>query len=438
MRHGRRRAADHHPHPAGLRDRAGQAAARRGHRLLADARLRLADRPRRVPDGRRDRAVDDLPDAGHAELPAGGHAPHARALPPARARPAAALVGGPVRPQPRLQPDPRQDRGRQLPRQRRLGHLRLQGRARSSARPWPSSSTPAARPTSSPPSRSSASTRTGSCPSSPPPPSATNRPWSHREEQPRDRPGSRAPADRVDRRADRARRRRVRALRPLQGEDRRWRRSTACSDAARRQARLRGGDDADQGRRGQDDHRGRPDAGPRASSASARCSCLREPSLGPVFGIKGGAAGGGTDPGRPDGGPQPALHRRHPRHRRGQQPAGGDARRLDPARKPACDRRAAGRVAPRGGHERPRPAPDRPSASAAAPTAIRARPASTSPPPPRSWPSSRCRAICRTCAAAWVRSPSATATTGPSRSPPRTSRPPARWPSCSRTRSSPT
>ena len=32
------------------------------------------DRPRRVPHGRRDRAVDDLPDAGHAELPAGGHA----------------------------------------------------------------------------------------------------------------------------------------------------------------------------------------------------------------------------------------------------------------------------------------------------------------------------------------------------------------------------
>ena len=35
------RAADHHPHPAGLRDRAGQAVARRRRRLLADARLHL-------------------------------------------------------------------------------------------------------------------------------------------------------------------------------------------------------------------------------------------------------------------------------------------------------------------------------------------------------------------------------------------------------------
>ena len=37
----------------------------------------------------------------------------------------------------------------------------------------------------------------------------------------------------------------------------------------------------------------RPDAGPRRRSASRLSLCLREPSLGPVFGIKGGAAGGG-------------------------------------------------------------------------------------------------------------------------------------------------
>jgi len=37
LRHGRRAAADHHPHPPGLRDRADEAAARRGDRLLADA-----------------------------------------------------------------------------------------------------------------------------------------------------------------------------------------------------------------------------------------------------------------------------------------------------------------------------------------------------------------------------------------------------------------
>ena len=37
---------------------------------------------------------------------------------------------------------------------------------------------------------------------------------------------------------------------------------------------------------------------------------LREPSLGPVFGVKGGAAGGGYAPSFADGRHQPALHRR--------------------------------------------------------------------------------------------------------------------------------
>mgnify|MGYP001136709951 CR=1 FL=1 len=41
---------------------------------------------------------------------------------------------------------------------------------------------------------------------------------------------------------------------------------------------------------------------------------LREPSLGPVFGIKGGAAGGG--PGCAYGGYKPALYRRFSRNRR--------------------------------------------------------------------------------------------------------------------------
>ena len=60
--HGRRADADHDPHPAGVRHRADEAAARCRHRVLADARLRQPDRPRRVPHGRRDRAVDDVPD----------------------------------------------------------------------------------------------------------------------------------------------------------------------------------------------------------------------------------------------------------------------------------------------------------------------------------------------------------------------------------------
>ena len=53
-------APDHDAHPPGVRHRAGEAVPRRDHRLLADARLHLADRPRRVPDRRGDRAVHDV------------------------------------------------------------------------------------------------------------------------------------------------------------------------------------------------------------------------------------------------------------------------------------------------------------------------------------------------------------------------------------------
>ena len=85
--------------------------------------------------------------------------------------------------------------------------------------------------------------------------------------------------------------RRGRALRPLQGEDLAGG-ARAAAGRARRQARLRHGDDADAGRRGQDDDARRPDRGPRHIGKSP-VACLREPSLGPVFGVKGGAAGGG-------------------------------------------------------------------------------------------------------------------------------------------------
>jgi Formyltetrahydrofolate synthetase len=54
--------------------------------------------------------------------------------------------------------------------------------------------------------------------------------------------------------------------------------------------------------------------------------CLREASLGPVFGIKGGAAGAGYAQVVPDGGHEPPLHRRHPRDRRREQPARRPAR----------------------------------------------------------------------------------------------------------------
>lgn len=46
---------------------------------------------------------------------------------------------------------------------------------------------------------------------------------------------------------------------------------------------------------------------------------LREPSLGPVFGIKGGAAGRRIRSGRSHGGHKSSFHRRFPRHRRRKQ-----------------------------------------------------------------------------------------------------------------------
>ncbi len=63
--------------------------------------------------------------------------------------------------------------------------------------------------------------------------------------------------------------------------------------------------------------------------------CLREASLGPVFGIKGGAAGGGYAQVVPMEGHEPALHRRHPCDRCGEQPARRDDRGAHPARQQA-------------------------------------------------------------------------------------------------------
>ena len=76
-----------------------------------------------------------------------------------------------------------------------------------------------------------------------------------------------------------------------------------------------------------------PHAGAEAGGANAAL-CMREPSLGPVFGVKGGAAGGGLLAGDPDGGHQPPLHRRFPRHLQRARAAGGDARQLAAARQP--------------------------------------------------------------------------------------------------------
>ena len=62
---------------------------------------------------------------------------------------------------------------------------------------------------------------------------------------------------------------------------------------ADRQVRRRHGDHADAARRGQDHHDGRARPGDEAHRQERRDHRLRQPSMGPTFGIKGGAAGGG-------------------------------------------------------------------------------------------------------------------------------------------------
>ena len=71
-------------------------------------------------------------------------------------------------------------------------------------------------------------------------------------------------------------------------------RSRRSSDARRADGWCWSRDHADAGRRGQDHLHGRPEPGARARWASGAWCALREPSLGPVFGVKGGGTGGGT------------------------------------------------------------------------------------------------------------------------------------------------
>ncbi len=111
--------------------------------------------------------------------------------------------------------------------------------------------------------------------------------------------------------------------------------------------------------------------------------CLREPSLGPIFGVKGGAAGGGYSQVVPmedlnlhftgdlhaitsANNLLSAFIDAHLFH--------GNELGIDPM---------SGHLATLHGHERPQPAEHRHRASAAGRAASRARPASTSPPPPR-------------------------------------------------------
>jgi formate--tetrahydrofolate ligase len=161
--------------------------------------------------------------------------------------------------------------------------------------------------------------------------------------------------------------------------------------------------------------------------------CLREASLGPVFGIKGGAAGGGYA--------QVVPMEDMNLHFTGDIHAIGAANNLLAALLEAHmlhgNKLGIDRSRSRGGaawtSTTARFAPSS-SGLAAAPTAMSARQASTSRLRPRSWPSSPSRATSSTSASGSGRSRSATPGRA-SRSRPSSSRLPARWPSCSRTRS---
>ena len=121
-----------------------------------------------------------------------------------------------------------------------------------------------------------------------------------------------------------------------------------------RQARLRHGDHADEGGRGEDDDLGLADAGARPDRPEAGALPPRGVARAGVR-DQGRRGGRRLRAGRPDGGPEPPLHRRHPRDRGGEQPARGDARGAHPARQRARHRPALDRLAALRRHQRPRP-----------------------------------------------------------------------------------
>jgi hypothetical protein len=116
---------------------------------------------------------------------------------------------------------------------------------------------------------------------------------------------------------------------------------------------------------------------------------LREPSLGPVFGMKGGAAGGGYAQVVPMEDINLHFTGDFSSHREGQQPA-RRAHRQQPAEPQtfAGHRSAHHRLEARDGHERPRPARHHHRPGRHRQRHSPRRTASTSRPPARSWPSS--------------------------------------------------
>ena len=86
--------------------------------------------------------------------------------------------------------------------------------------------------------------------------------------------------------------------------------------------------------------------------------CIREASLGPNFGMKGGAAARWSRAGRADGGDEPPLHRRLPRHHLCPLAAVGHDRQPHLLGQRAGHRHSPRRMASCGRHERPCPASD--------------------------------------------------------------------------------
>ena len=129
----------------------------------------------------------------------------------------------------------------------------------------------------------------------------------------------------------------------------------AARGPARREARLRDRDHADEVRRGEDDHLGLADAGPRRDRPQARALPARGVAR-PGVRDQGWSRRRRLRAGRADGGHEPPLHRRHPRHRRREQPARGHARSPSAARQRARDRPALDLLASLRRHQRPRAA----------------------------------------------------------------------------------
>ena len=148
---------------------------------------------------------------------------------------------------------------------------------------------------------------------------------------------------------------RPRSLRALQGQD-----PSRCPPSGTGKARpLRGRTSITPTPfgEGQDDDGDRTGARVRSGSAPSAIVALRQSSMGPTFGIKGGGAGGGRSDARTDGGYESAFHRRRACGDRGAQCLRGAARQSSASGK--CARYRNDHLAAGDRYERPRAAGDR-------------------------------------------------------------------------------